>query len=248
MDRLVVFEVLKYVLQNGVAGGRRAAVEALVEFKGAQANELIVTALHDDDTAVQTAAVRQVRDRGIPDAMAMLLKLIGSPREVVREAARNCLKEYRFDAFLDTFDTLDQEARCNMGKVVKRVDPDALPGLVRELRTHSRSRRLRAVEMAIAMDAVPDVERELIKLTSDEDQLLRAEVLRALARSDSPNTRSALRALLRDPSAVVQGAAEQALQAFGASATAETEGNAAAVDETPPRGPSEVDQPREVNS
>jgi HEAT repeat protein len=248
MNRLGVFEVLKYILQHGGVPGRRAAAEALVHFKGAEANDLIVKAVHDEDTQVQTAAVRQLRERGIPGAMAMLLDLSDSSHETVREAARTCLKEYRFDRYLETFDTLDKETRFSTGQLVKRVDPYALPGLVRELNAFSRNRRLRGVEMAVAMGAIPDVEAELIKLTSDEDHFLRTEVLRALAHSDSPNTRSAIRALLRDPKAVVQEAAEQVLQGFAASSGRAAQGDAAGVDKTQQRGPSGADHAQEVNT
>jgi HEAT repeat protein len=67
------------------------------------------------------------------------------------------------------------------------------------------------VEIAAAMNAAPDVETALIRLTADEDHHVRAEAARALGSSKSEPAQQALRELLTDRSHLVQESARQAL-------------------------------------
>jgi HEAT repeat protein len=212
INRLQVLEILKHLLVKGSPGSRRAAIASLTPYRGAEANALLLKALQDDDPQTQAAVVGQLRDRGIPNALAMLVDLLDSPAAVVREAAQASLAEFQFQRFLDSFDLLDAEVRRNTGALVKRVDPQAISGLAGELSAPSRTRRLRAIEMAVAMQAIPDLEEELIELLTVEDDLVRTEVLRVLADCDTPRTRRALQDRLLDSNAVVRKAAEATLQ------------------------------------
>jgi HEAT repeat protein len=148
----------------------------------------------------------------------MLIEFVGSPHEPVQQAARDCLVEFRFPRYLETFDLLEADVRVSTGKLVKRIDEQAIPRLTEELQATSRSRRLRGVEMTLAMDAVVDVEPVLIRMLEDPDQFVRAAAVSALASHDSPETRRALRELLLDPNVIVRREAETALQAFATGA------------------------------
>jgi HEAT repeat protein len=218
MKRLEVFEIVRYMLQNGGVPARRTAATALAEFKGAEANRMVLKALQDDDPETRAAAVSQLRDRGIPNALSTLISLLDCPQEAVRRAAQMSLSEFRFDRYVEKFDLLDPAARSETGELVKRVDPTALQRIAEDMRSTSRTRRLRAVEMAIAMDVIIDLEEELLRLLKDDDQFLRSEVIRALRGHDSPGIRAALRERLLDVSVVVQEAAEEALQVLAQAA------------------------------
>jgi HEAT repeat protein len=214
MKRLAVFEVLKTILRTAGVEGRRAATEALVEFRGADANKLLLTLLRDPDPDTQAIAVGQLRDRGIPGALATLIDLLESPHAPVRNAARKSLSEFRFQRYLDTFDLLDNDVRRDTGQLVMRVDLQAADRLIQELKAPSRTRRYRALAMVEAMGAVAMVEHALLGLLGDADDRLRTEVVRLLADRDTPKIRRALRALLTDESVIVKEAAELALQAL----------------------------------
>jgi HEAT repeat protein len=181
-----------------------------------EANELLLSALRAEDPRLQAIAVQGLRERGIPGAMHKLIDLVDSPHAAVREVVRECLSEFHFARFRETFEMLDDEARRSAGSLVKRVDPEAIPELLKELQAPSRSRRLRGVEMVAAMDAVAEFEPQLLELLRDEDQFVRAETVRALANHNSPQTRQALRELLIDSRDVVREAAENVLQALAA--------------------------------
>ncbi|MEO8494425.1 MAG: HEAT repeat domain-containing protein [Planctomycetota bacterium] len=214
MNRLRVFEVVDFLLSHGAEEGRREAANALTEFRGEQASACVIRALEDDDPIVRATAVRQLRERGTRGAMTTLLDLIDSPHEAVREAARESLAEFTFERFLATFGTLDDETLAETGHIVNRVDLNALEGLRNELKSPIRVRRIRAIQMAVAMTAVSEVESLVIDQLYDEDHVIRAATAEALIQSPSAASRQALRNVILDRSQIVRDAAERTLQAF----------------------------------
>jgi HEAT repeat protein len=221
-NRLEVFDVLKYILQQGEAPGRQTAAQALANFGGADANQLALEGLDDPDPQVQAYMVTQLRERGIPGAISRLIQLIDSPHEAVRSAAQKSLTEFNFARYLSLFDTLDDDVRRSTGLLVRRIDPEAPALLAAELKSKTRTRRLRGLEVAQAMDAVDFVEPLIIGLLSDEDHFVRAEAARTLVRCKSPLAREALRSALADRSVAVREAAELALREVDVDRTRET--------------------------
>jgi HEAT repeat protein len=213
MNRLEVFNVIEFLLRHGQVAGRRAAAAALAEFQGVEANRLAEAALDDSDPEVQANLVVQLRKRGVAGALRRLIDLVDSRHEVVRRAARSCLTEFSFERFLASFDMLDEDVRKSTGALVKRVDPTAASGLAREMRSQSRSRRIRALAVARAMEMASQLEDKIIEMLSADDHTLRAEAARALEGCHTLKTRQALRAALLDRSVIVQQAAESSLQA-----------------------------------
>lgn len=211
IKRLEAFKVIERLAVHGTPGGRRAAYEALAQFHGLEASSLTLRALDDADPFVQAAGARQLRQRGIPGALPRLLELLESRYEVVRNAVRESLAEFHFKRFLATYDSLDTEVRNSSAALVRKVDPQCLPLLVEEMQSSVRSRRLRAVEIVVAMNSVRDVESAVIGLTSDEDHHVRAEAARALGQSNSAPAQQALLDLLSDRSHLVQETARQGL-------------------------------------
>jgi HEAT repeat protein len=213
VPRQQALALIEHLMRNGKPGGRRAAAEALNEFSGAEANTLAMMALDDADPNVQAAVLAHIRRRGIPGMLSRLIDLLESPQLVVRQAARKSLAEFSFKRFVGAFDMLDEEVRRSTGALVKKVDPQAVALLQTELRARVRTRRLRGLLIARAMDAVEEVELLVIELLKDEDHLVRAEAATALASSSSDDSREALEEALGDRSLVVQEAAKKSLAA-----------------------------------
>jgi HEAT repeat protein len=140
--------------------------------------------------------------------------LLGSPYEVEREAARAGLEEFQFERFAANFENLTAEARSSTGRLVRSIDPRSVVEVRRELAAPTRSRRLRALEMALALDSVAELHESIAALLDDEDQFVRVEAIRALATVDCQATRQVLRNALLDSHALVQKAAEAALTQF----------------------------------
>lgn len=207
-------EVLAYVLRHGQIPGRRAAARLLADFRGPEPNELAVRSLTDADPLVRAACAGQLRDRNVPGAINRLLQLLDSPHQAEREAAQAGLAEFRFERFAANFDGLSADARATAGPIVRRVDPQTIDHIRAELDAPARSRRKRALEMAVALAAVEELQSSITALLRDEDQYLRIDAIRALATRDSPAVRQLLRDALLDPQTLVQQAAEAALSAL----------------------------------
>jgi HEAT repeat protein len=198
------------------------AAKALGEFRGPEGNDLAVRSLADTDPLVRAACAGQLRERNVPGAINRLLQLLDSPHQAEREAAQAGLAEFRFERFAANFDNLSPEARSAAGPLVRRVDPEALDHVRAEFEAPARGRRKRAVEMAVALSAVAEMQSELGKLLQGDDQYLRIDAIRALATVDSPAVRHLLRDALLDPQSLVQQAAEAALAGLCRSDTVPT--------------------------
>ncbi len=209
--RLQAFSTIQYLVFHGKPGGRRAAAEALREFSGAEANNLVLYALDDPDPQVQAAAVAQLRRRGIPGSLARLVALVDGPHAAVRTAARENLAEFTFERFLRTFDMLDEEVQHSTGMLVKKIDPQTVPKLEVEMKSRGRTRRLRGLAIAQTIGEVEQLEPLVIELLRDEDHLVRVQAATALARCTSAASRRALERALGDRSQAVQEAAGKSL-------------------------------------
>lgn len=220
MNRLESYKTVAQLVVRGQPGARRAATAALAEFHGAEANQLALKALLDDDEQVQASAIRQLRDRGIPGAISILLDMISSPSETIREAARDSLSEFKFPRFLASFDMLDEEVRVTSGKLVRKIDPSSAALLLEEARSPSRRRRIRALQMATAMEAASEIIDAVLQLLDDEDHLVRLEAAKALGQCRTMEAYAALTHATDDRSLTVRDAALTSLERIAKSSPA----------------------------
>jgi HEAT repeat protein len=207
------FELLALLVSDGLSEGRRASCRALARFDGTKADELVLAALDDPDAGVEAAALRQLRPRRLPDALKLLVGRLDAPSAEVREAARSSLAEFNFVRYRSMFDLLDAEAVRTTGRLVHKIDVDAVKQLQEELTSPSLTARLRAIEMAIAMAATDNVQPQLIELVRHENAAVRKEACLALGQCHGSRTKTALEAATRDPNASVAAAAQQGIAA-----------------------------------
>jgi HEAT repeat protein len=211
-----LFRLLEMLAQSGLAEGRRASCAALVSFKTREADELVRRLLSDPDVTVQAAALRQLRPRGFPDALALLVEGLESSAVEVRDAARAALAEFNFPRYRGMFDLLDQSTARSTGKLVRKVDESSICGLQEDLTAPSVSTRLRAIEMAVAMDAADEVSDQLIALAGSENLELRQEAICALGTCTGPQVLETLEFAAQDVHQTVREAAARSLEQFHA--------------------------------
>ena len=128
-----IFALLALMMRSGLAEGRRASCAALAKFGSKEADATVRGALDDPDAGVQAAAVRQLRQRGLPDALRLLVSLLDSRSVEVRDAARTSLAEFNFVRYRAMFDLLDEKAVRTTGLLVHKVDHAVRDGLMQEL-------------------------------------------------------------------------------------------------------------------
>ncbi len=207
-------KLLRLVLRRGKAAGRRAAAGVVHQFGDLAAEELLFELSADKDPLVQADVVGHLRDTGSPRALPRLVQLLDAPHRIVREAVRRCLSEFTFRRFQTSFETLDESLQAATGTLVKRVDGEAIGRLADELEAPDGRRQLRALDMAIAMDAVADVESHVIALGESPRAVVRQAAVKAMGCCNTHRIRTALLARTDDTSAAVQTAARAALDAF----------------------------------
>ena len=201
------------LVDRAVAEGRRAAVEALAQIMGEDVNRVLLQCLEERDPGVQAAATAHLRSRSIPGSLGILLSKLDSPHEVVRQAARDALDEYRFQKFLSAFEQLDDRASRQAGQLIKKIDPETVPLLQAEFESQRTSHRLRALHVTEVMDLIDEMQGRLTGLLGDEqeDGAVRTEAARLLANSASTEAVVALEKALAVKELRVRSQAELSL-------------------------------------
>jgi HEAT repeat protein len=207
-----LFRLLALMMDKGLTEGRRASCRALAKFERPEATIRVVHALNDPDVGVRAAAIRQLRPRAVPNALQTLVALLDSRSQEIRDAARSSLAEFNFARYRSMFDLLDDSAARTTGVLVHKVDTDARDGLIEELTSPCVASRLRAVEMAVAMEATQDVCDLLIDLSRHENAALRREAVSALAQCLGAKAENAIRMAVDDAHQGVRDAARVALE------------------------------------
>jgi HEAT repeat protein len=214
IDQEHLLELLEKLLKGGEPAGREAACLTLQSLPGDRPNQLVLEAVHDPDPRVQAAAARQLRERRVTGAMGLLIKLIDSPHELVRAAARESLTEYSLETFLQQYDSLNDESRRSTGALVCKVDTQIRLKLAVEMKSTLRKNRLRAIEIAELTGLVTDLADRLIERLEDEDHLVRAAAADALQFCPTAEVQEALQHAAADRSSAVQNAAKSSLSVF----------------------------------
>lgn len=208
-QRLAVFG---YLLAEGKPEGQRAAAAALAEIKTPEATVLVVRSLNNEDPVVRANLLKQLRWRNVPGSMSLLIRMVDSSHEEVREALRETLPEFTIRQYLVNFETMPEELRPTAGHIVRKIDPEAGTVLGSEMKSPSRVRRRRAVLAAREMGMVRDLEKAIIELLNDEDHMVRVAAAETLADCDTLPTWEALRDAMLDRSVAVQEVAEKSLE------------------------------------
>ncbi|NUQ61104.1 MAG: HEAT repeat domain-containing protein [Pirellulales bacterium] len=209
--RKELLDLIGYFLLEGNRGGRRAAARAIREFQGPEADTLVIKALNDDDPTVRAHVLKELRPRNVAGAMSLLIRMVDTPHEPVRQALREAMPEFTVRHFVTNFDRLSDDLVAMAGHLVRKIDPEAAFDLKLEMECLSPVRRRRSVLAAGAMGLVQELEEAVIKLLSDDDHMVRIAAAKALADCDSMPSWDALRDALWDRSVIVQETAEQSL-------------------------------------
>ena len=174
-------------------------------------DKIAVKALSDADDEVRGHILKQLRPRNIPGAMSLLIRMVDNPSEPVRAALAAALPEFSFRHFIANFDILPEESRPLGGQVVRRIDLKTETLLAAELCVLSPVRRRRAINAALVMGLVQQLESKIVPLLTDPDHMVRVAAAQALAECDTATSWESLREALCDRSVIVQEAAERSL-------------------------------------
>lgn len=208
----VKLRLIAYLLDEGSTKARRAAACALAQLPGSDANQLVVACLDDEDPEVQLAVTPFLRERGLPNVMALLVKQLDRPDERIREAARSSLSDYTMERFLGSYDQMEDPTRKPLGAMILRIDGAARQTLAKGLATPQRQHRIRAARVIRQLGLAGDLIEPLVALLSDADKLVRREAIEALSPLPPDGVVERLVALASDPAPAGQAGAAEAIE------------------------------------
>ncbi|PHS17672.1 MAG: hypothetical protein COA78_02810 [Blastopirellula sp.] len=212
IDQEQKYNVVRHLLIKGKASGRLAAVEAMRDFKSAEANQLVAAAVRDEEQSVCAEALSQLRERGVAGGVKILLHYLDSPYLIVMDTARRALSEFNFPKYLSSFDAMSDEVRQSSGLIVKKIDLETKQLLLEELDSGAHSRLMRACCIIQTIDMQQEFETPLINLIGHEDFVVRALAAELLGDCDTQESIDSLRRAMLDRHVRVQEAAEASLQ------------------------------------
>ena len=204
--------LLEWILRYGSAGGREAASDVLLQLSEETAQDIILAALAHPDPEVQAWATRQLRRLGVANSLEVLVELLDSPVQAVREAARRELDDFDLHRILELFEQWDSESCRRAGQLILKIDPHAIDRLRQELAHSVQWRRIRAAHAAQALELHSHVIDDLIDMLGDPAALVRRTAVDVLASVRSEKVVRALKNLVNDPSPRVREAVARAMR------------------------------------
>jgi hypothetical protein len=192
----------------GTRDGLTAAAVALSRCEVPRAEVWIHAALRTD---VSQATSQDERD-SFAGVLMRLVRLLEYPDAALVRGVRRVLGPLRASELLPRIESIPLDARRSLGAWVKIIDPEATDHIREALRHPVLTRRLNAIAMADALDAVDRLGQAFVHVARDDHQEARMRAADAMSRATSRQTLEVLGEMLTLPSCPVRDAAVAALR------------------------------------
>ncbi len=176
--------------------------------------------LQDPSDDVKVTAVRAIVTLGGANKMQLLLPLLNSPHEELRELAAREISGASFERYLRSFDRLDPKTRQVAARALAKIDGRITERLAEEITSLDAHRRLKALRIVGFVEAEESLRELLLELLKDPDRRVRATVLKIVQLSGSIGGMKLLVNALNDPDARVRANAIEAFEDGGDPRTA----------------------------
>lgn len=143
--------------------------------------------------------------------VARLIDNLQHPDASVRKGAARMLSPLHAENMLPRFDPLRPSSRRRLGRMVARIDRDAVSKVRDALRHPVLERRLEAIATAESLAIVETLNESFAPIARDDHQLARVRAAQAMSSATDPLTRTLLEEMLLLPESQVRDAAENAL-------------------------------------
>lgn len=201
--------VLTAAMTSGGMETQRVALDLLATLNAPWADELIHQALASEAPTIRAAAAALLRGRPVPNNLARLVSLLDDGDPEVEAVARDALRELNAKQFLASYETIDDAARVQAGRLIAKVDPQAAPIVAETIRSRASGQRLRGIHAAAAMGLVDKVWEELRAAYDDQEAGIRAAVIEATVEAKLEAVEELLAAAAEDESPLVREAVKR---------------------------------------
>lgn len=211
------------LLTAAMAGGeletQRVALDLLGKLTAPWADDLIYEALAAETPSIRAAAAALLRDRPAPNNLARLVSMLEDGDAEVEAVARDALRELNAKQFLASYESIDDAARVQAGRLIAKVDSQAVPIVAETIRSRASAQRLRGIHAAAAMGLVDKVWEDLQTAYKDQEPGIRAAVVEATVDAKLEAVEELLAAAEHDESPLVREAAKRTRASRGAAPT-----------------------------
>jgi hypothetical protein len=144
--------------------------------------------------------------------LTRLIDLLDHSDPALVRSVRRILQPLHAEEMLYRFDSLRPRTRRKLGRVVMRVDPDALDRIRDALRHPVLKNRLAAIATADAFAAVDLLSDSFRHISREDHQEARIRAAKVMSNAESEDTLTMLREMVQLPESPVRDAAVEALQ------------------------------------
>ncbi|MCC6509554.1 MAG: hypothetical protein IT423_10630 [Pirellulaceae bacterium] len=186
----------------GSADGRRMAAEIIKHCRRKDIESLVYHMQH--------AAANPDDHRSVGAHLQTILSWIDGPSTVLSAAAREFFEEFTLSRLLDVVRKLPAPLCRVMAQVVRHIEPDVVPQLLKALESPAPKKRIMALQVIRLLDVSSEINDRVLPLVHDSRVEVRVPAIDLLAALGAPELFEMLPELLNDPTTDVQDAALRA--------------------------------------
>lgn len=175
--------------------------------------ELLRGLLSDPDERIARMAAREIVRRKPPDFDTMLIELMASAPDSVRQVIGRSVGQAGFDNYWERFERLDRSTRKVAGRGLFKLMPENLQRLERRLRGGPVEQRLRAAAMVQELELAEPLKGVLLQLCRDANPKVRSKAVALLADIRTLPPDAVLETILNDTDPRVRANAVEVLEA-----------------------------------
>ena len=175
-------------------------------------NSVISTFCDDEQMPIARMALRHLMHIGWAELAKLMLRMVNSPHEAVRDMARGYLGPIAFDRLWQGWPRLTHGQRLSAGAALAKVDPAFSRTLATKLTAGERETVIRALSIIDTLKLGESFEDALLMLGAGPDEVIAASAVRALGGVGTSRAVQQLEAALEHADSRVRANAVEALQ------------------------------------
>lgn len=206
--------LLRNLVFEGDQSVSNASVWTLIGLRSIDTTGALQALLSHESEDVQLLTTREMIIRRVDNLRPILLSQMSSPFPSVRALVAPHIAGVTFNRYWQAFPKLDSRTRHSAGHALAKINPDFFVLLERKLFHTDPSDRLQAVQVVGELEMNSRFDTQLNLLTTDEDERVRATVIRAIAEFKAPSGEPTLLVALHDTDSRVVANAIDALESL----------------------------------
>ncbi len=213
LDTPTRIRALSDIACSGDRFARLMCLRELMRSETEHADEAVGVMCFDADAAIARVAIRHLLRRRWAGLSRLMVRLVGSEHEQVRQLAEQQLAPVGFERYWANWSRMSREQRTSAGRALMKIDRNFLHKLLAKMNDPAGDHRHQAVQAARLLGQQTYFEDRLIELVADDDAKVAASAARALGRlGDSEQAMAALEHALDHDDDRVRSNAIESLQ------------------------------------